>query len=138
MTATDEVVLVLNAGSSSVKFCAFTRSRGGLERGLRGQVAGIGTAPHLAARSGPDLVADRSLGGDALSHADVLGSLKALIAEHPTHERFHSQRMLALYRAGSLATALQQPSAARNWFERLVSLDPEFKDARAKLLQLET
>ncbi|MFN0021436.1 MAG: tetratricopeptide repeat protein [Pirellulaceae bacterium] len=45
---------------------------------------------------------------------------------------------LALYRAGSLAAAMQQTSAARNWFERVVSLDPEFKDARAKLLQLET
>ncbi|MCE9525150.1 MAG: soluble NSF attachment family protein, partial [Planctomycetales bacterium] len=45
---------------------------------------------------------------------------------------------LALYRAGSLATAMQQTSAARTWFERLVSLDPEFKDARARLLQLDT
>jgi tetratricopeptide (TPR) repeat protein len=45
---------------------------------------------------------------------------------------------LALYRAGSLATAMQQTSAARNWFERLVSLDPEFKDARASLGQLDT
>ena len=75
MTATDEVVLVLNAGSSSVKFCAFARSRGGLERGLRGQVSGIGTAPYLVARSGGELVADRSLGGDAPSHADALGIL---------------------------------------------------------------
>jgi acetate kinase len=75
VTAADEVVLVLNAGSSSVKFCAFARSRTGLERELRGQVSGIGTAPHLAARSRVDLVADRSLGGDALSHADALGIL---------------------------------------------------------------
>jgi acetate kinase len=75
VTATDEVVLVLNAGSSSVKFCAFARSGDGLERGLRGQVSGIGTAPHLVARRGGDLVADRSLGGDALGHADALGIL---------------------------------------------------------------
>lgn len=45
---------------------------------------------------------------------------------------------LALYRAGSLATAMQQTSAARNWFERLVTLAPEFKDARARLGQLDT
>jgi len=75
VTATDEIVLVLNAGSSSVKFCAFARSRNGLERGLRGQVSGIGTAPHLAARSGPHLVVDRSLGSDALNHAETLGIL---------------------------------------------------------------
>jgi acetate kinase len=75
VTATDEVVLVLNAGSSSVKFCAFARSGDGLERGLRGQVSGIGTVAHLVARRGGDLVADRSLGGDALGHADALGIL---------------------------------------------------------------
>ena len=75
MTATDEVVLVLNAGSSSVKFCAFAHSCNGLERGLHGQVSGIGTAPYLVARKGGDLIANRSLGGDALSHADALGIL---------------------------------------------------------------
>ena len=71
----DEVVLVLNAGSSSVKFCAFAHSCNGLERGLHGQVSGIGTAPYLVARKGGDLIANRSLGGDALSHADALGIL---------------------------------------------------------------
>jgi len=75
VTATDEVVLVLNAGSSSVKFCAFASSGDRLERGLRGQVSGMRTAPHQVARSGGDLVADRSLGGDALGHADALGIL---------------------------------------------------------------
>jgi len=75
VTATDEVVLVLNAGSSSVKFCAFAHSCNGLERGLHGQVSGIGTAPYLVARKGGDLIANRSLGGDALSHADALGIL---------------------------------------------------------------
>ena len=53
MTATDEVVLVLNAGSSSVKFCAFTRSRGGLEQGFR--------ADRLASRlDHPHVRADRA------------------------------------------------------------------------------
>jgi DNA-binding SARP family transcriptional activator len=31
-------------------------------------------------------------------HADAIGRLEALIAEHPLSERFHAQRMLALYR----------------------------------------
>jgi acetate kinase len=75
VTATDEVVLVLNAGSSSVKFCAFAHSCNGLERGLHGQVSGIGTAPCLVVRRGGELVANRSLGVDALSHADALGIL---------------------------------------------------------------
>jgi acetate kinase len=75
VSTTDEVVLVLNAGSSSIKFCVFGRSGTVLERRLRGQISGIGTAPHLFARSGADAVADRPVGDDARSHADALGIL---------------------------------------------------------------
>jgi acetate kinase len=45
-----ENLLVLNAGSSSLKFCVYARSGPGLWRGeARGQVGGIGTAPRLKA-----------------------------------------------------------------------------------------
>jgi acetate kinase len=60
--------LVLNAGSSSLKFCVYRRPEDG-DWGLaaRGQIAGIGTSPKLAARDGSGAVlADR-----ALPNADV-------------------------------------------------------------------
>lgn len=47
----DDYSLVLNAGSSSLKFCIFRRPQGakwGLEG--RGQIEGIGTTPHLKAK----------------------------------------------------------------------------------------
>jgi tetratricopeptide (TPR) repeat protein len=44
---------------------------------------------------------------------------------------------LALYRAGSLAAPLQRTQEANAWFQRLVALDPDFKDARQRLLALE-
>ena len=40
-------------------------------------------------------------------HREVIAELEALIAEHPTHERFHAQRMLALYRAGRQSDATE-------------------------------
>jgi WD40 repeat protein len=40
-------------------------------------------------------------------HRDVIPELESLIAEHPTHERFHAQRMLALYRAGRQSDATE-------------------------------
>jgi WD40 repeat protein/DNA-binding SARP family transcriptional activator/energy-coupling factor transporter ATP-binding protein EcfA2 len=40
-------------------------------------------------------------------HREVIPELEALIAEHPTHERFHAQRMLALYRAGRQSDATE-------------------------------
>lgn len=46
-----ETILVINAGSSSIKFQLFAIWEGGhLERRLKGQVEGIGTHPHLIAK----------------------------------------------------------------------------------------
>src|SRR5262245_32980999 len=55
--------LVLNAGSSSLKFCVYRRlGAGAWELGARGQIDGIGTSPKLSAKdqSGKSLV-DRAL-----------------------------------------------------------------------------
>ena len=40
-------------------------------------------------------------------HAEVVGSIDALIAEHPYRERLRAQKMLALYRSDRQADALQ-------------------------------
>jgi acetate kinase len=46
-----ETILVLNAGSSSIKFQLFSvAARDRLERRLKGQIEGIGVKPHLIAR----------------------------------------------------------------------------------------
>ena len=52
-----ETVVVLNAGSSSIKFQMFAIGREDeLDRRLRGQFEGIGTRPHLVARDDQDKV----------------------------------------------------------------------------------
>ena len=45
-----DVILVLNAGSSSVKFCVFDADAGSLATIMRGQVEGLYTSPRFAAR----------------------------------------------------------------------------------------
>ncbi len=47
---------------------------------------------------------------EAGRHDEVIGELDALIDEHPLRERLHAQRMLALYRAGRQAEALERVS----------------------------
>jgi acetate kinase len=59
-----DTILVVNAGSSSVKFQVFALdSGGGLTRRIKGQIDGIGTKPRLRA-SGPDgaTLVDRTYG----------------------------------------------------------------------------
>jgi acetate kinase len=49
----DDFALVLNAGSSSLKFCVYQRPEGkAWQLSARGQIEGIGTAPRLRAKDG--------------------------------------------------------------------------------------
>jgi len=48
-----DYALVLNAGSSSLKFCVYGRPEGGgWDLGVRGQIEGIGTSPQFSAKDG--------------------------------------------------------------------------------------
>jgi acetate kinase len=51
-----DTILVINAGSSSIKFQLFAVANDKLERRLRGQFEGIGSRPHLLARDAEDKV----------------------------------------------------------------------------------
>ena len=49
----EDYVLVLNAGSSSLKFCVYQRRDAQLwQLDARGQIEGVGTAPRLKAKWG--------------------------------------------------------------------------------------
>src|SRR5215472_12529541 len=65
-TTMDDYALVLNAGSSSMKFSVFRRApaeKWQLE--ARGQIEGIGTAPRLSAKgSQGNRLADETLGAE--------------------------------------------------------------------------
>jgi DNA-binding SARP family transcriptional activator len=50
---------------------------------------------------------------EAGRHADVIGELDALIDQHPLREKLHAQRMVALYRCGRQAEALDAYREAR-------------------------
>jgi len=59
----DDYALVLNAGSSSLKFCVFQRPAGdSWQLAARGQIEGIGTSPRLSAKDA---------GGESLANQDV-------------------------------------------------------------------
>ncbi len=74
-------ILTLNAGSSSIKFSLFERGAA-LTELVRGQVEGLGSAPHLQAEAGGKKLADRLLGADeARDHAEALGVVLEFIEQ---------------------------------------------------------
>lgn len=64
--------------------------------------------------------ADLALG----RHADIADELAALVNEHPYRERFHAQRMLALYRSGRQADALAAYRTLRTTLADELGVDP--------------
>jgi DNA-binding SARP family transcriptional activator/WD40 repeat protein len=57
-------------------------------------------------------------------HREVSGEIDALVADHPLRERFHAQRMLALYRCGRQAEALEAFREARRLLVDEVGVEP--------------
>jgi DNA-binding SARP family transcriptional activator len=64
--------------------------------------------------------ADLALG----RHLDVVGELEELVAQHPLHERFRAQLMLALYRSGRQAEALDEYRRARGELINELGIEP--------------
>ena len=57
-------------------------------------------------------------------HAQLVGELEALVAQHPLRERLREQLMLALYRSGRQADALAVYQAARTTLVEELGIEP--------------
>jgi DNA-binding SARP family transcriptional activator len=76
--------------------------------------------------------ADLALG----DHARLLGELQALVREYPLRERLWGQLMLALYRDGRQAEALEAYRAARRGLVEDIGLEPgpDLRDLEQRIL----
>ncbi len=70
-------------------------------------------------------------------HAQLVGELEALTAVHPYQERLAAQLMLALYRSGRQAEALESYRALRERLDDELGLQPgpELRDLEAAILR---
>ena len=76
---TADFALVLNAGSSSLKFCVFRRPKGlQWELDAKGQIEGIGTSPRLSVKDGGGArIADEKLGAEVSDGRKAVDALAA-------------------------------------------------------------
>ena len=99
--------------------------------GMRGELARLDELRLflLEERIEADLAAGR--------HAGVVAELEALRAEHPYRERLLAQLMLALYRSGRQADALEAYARARRTFVDDLGLEPgpELRELEARVLR---
>jgi len=79
-----EVILVINAGSSSIKFSVFISGKADPELHIRGQVEGLFTSPHFVAKNAEGAVmSDKSWGeGVKLGHEGAIEHLRVFLREH--------------------------------------------------------
>jgi DNA-binding SARP family transcriptional activator len=72
-------------------------------------------------------------------HGEVVGELEALVEQHPLRETFRRQLMLALYRSGRQAEALEAYQAARTRFVDELGIEPgpELRNLQSEILRHE-
>jgi DNA-binding SARP family transcriptional activator len=70
-------------------------------------------------------------------HAELVGEIEALVAQHPLRERLRSQLMLALYRSARQAEALEAYRAAQRELAEELGLEPseELKQLEQAILR---
>lgn len=71
------------------------------------------------------------------NHDGVVGELRTLVRDYPLRERFHAQHMLALYRSGRQAEALEAFRQTRDLLGRELGLDPssQLRDLERRILE---
>lgn len=80
----DDGILVINAGSSSIKFSLFSVKAGAeLELNLKGQLEGIGSQPHFIAHAGGRTLAERYWPDRTTARAALLEYLLDWIRDYP-------------------------------------------------------
>jgi len=102
----------------------------GFEEGLQAEVAGLEELRLAALEDRID--ADLALG----RHAELAGELERLTRQHPLRERITAQLMIALYRSGRQADALEAYRSTRRTLVDELGIEPnrELKDLEQRIL----
>jgi acetate kinase len=115
-----DVVLTLNAGSSSIKFALFERS---LRRIAHGEIEQIGSAPHFGAfdQTGTALVEKKLPGG---SYEHLLGELLNWVEDHLGRDRLKAVGHRIVHGGGDFVAPVRLDAPVMESLGRLSPLAP--------------
>ena len=122
-----DAILVLNAGSSSIKFSLFAEWRGQLALAAGGQVEGIYTAPHFVAKdaAGKPAAEKRWEAGATLGHDGALAHIiDWLKAAHGAEHRLAAVGHRVVHGGTDYAAPVRVDAGVVAKLERLVPLAP--------------
>ncbi|MFN8545511.1 MAG: acetate/propionate family kinase [Candidatus Binatia bacterium] len=120
-------VLVLNAGSSSIKFARFdVGTAGALEPGPHGEIEAIGGTPRLGVRAGDGtLLADRPCAAaEAADHRSAIATIRAWLHAHPSARPLAAVGHRVVHGGREFAAPVRVDAAVLATLERLVPLAP--------------
>lgn len=120
----NDALLVMNAGSSSLKFSAFRTGDVGLL--VRGQVEGIGTAPRFALRGGSgELMEERTLtDGGRFDHTQAIGLILERLQERLRDHRLAGVGHRVVHGGVQYAAPVRVDARIIDELEQLVPLAP--------------
>ncbi|WP_245593523.1 acetate/propionate family kinase [Azospirillum halopraeferens] len=124
--STDSAVLVINAGSSSLKFSVFRGVGAEPDAVINGQISGIGTAPRFEAKdTARRVMADRTWGeGEAADRAALLGFLLDWIEDHLDGARLIAAGHRVVHGGATHSSPVRIDDGVLAELERLVPLAP--------------
>jgi acetate kinase len=126
MTESAEAVLVLNAGSSSVKFSLYADARDDARPRLHGQIEGMQSSPHFVAMDADDRIVHRKTwdGAESLSHDDAIAYLLGFLDRESGAGRLAAVGHRVVHGGRNFAMPVRIDSAVLAALERLIPLAP--------------
>ncbi|HSV60761.1 MAG TPA: acetate/propionate family kinase [Variovorax sp.] len=133
-----DVILVLNAGSSSIKFSAFDAGGESMQLLLRGQIEGIYTAPGFVAKAadGTEIGSKTWEKGTELGHAGAIAHLVDFLRDHRADHRLVAVGHRVVHGGLAFTQAVRVDAAVTSALAQLSPLAPLHQPHNLKAIEI--
>jgi acetate kinase len=122
----DDAILVLNSGSSSIKFSVFVGHAGRIELKLRGQVEGLNASPRFTAKdwAGKEIASHKWDGSARPGHESALGFLIEFLKGHSQENRLIAVGHRVVHGGREFSSSIRVTPQVLKKLEKYIPLAP--------------